>query len=78
MSPVTASSRLTAKYQATIPRPVRRALHLNRGDRIAFEVRKDQVRLRKFGPGDLEYLESLEPGLSEWTSKQDDEAYRTL
>jgi bifunctional DNA-binding transcriptional regulator/antitoxin component of YhaV-PrlF toxin-antitoxin module len=78
MNSITASSKLTSKYQATIPRPVRRVLGLARGDRIAFVVRKKEVRLKKFGPGDLEYLEAIEPVMSEWTSHQDEEAYRKL
>jgi len=78
MGQLTATSRLTAKYQATIPRPVRHVLGLHRGDRVAFVVRNNQVRLRKMGKTDLEYAQALEPTLSEWSSRHDEESYRDL
>ena len=34
----TATSKLTTKYQATIPEPVRKVLHLGSGDVIAFDI----------------------------------------
>ena len=34
----TATSKLTRKYQATIPEPVRKLLHLESGDEIAFDI----------------------------------------
>ena len=73
-----ATSKLTKKYQATIPKPVRRALHLEWGDSIVFEIDNDTVRLRKARPVDLAFVESLEGTLSEWTSEADEEAYRDL
>lgn len=36
-------STLTSKGQITVPKAVREALHLESGDRIAFEVRPDGV-----------------------------------
>ena len=36
-----ASSRLTSKYQATIPAEVRAALQLKAGDRVSFEDFED-------------------------------------
>ena len=36
--PVVAASRLTRKYQATIPADVRRALRLKQGDTVQFEI----------------------------------------
>ncbi|WP_218068144.1 type II toxin-antitoxin system PrlF family antitoxin [Candidatus Thiosymbion oneisti] len=36
----TATSKLTKEYQATIPEPVRRLLHLEAGDAIAFDIEK--------------------------------------
>jgi bifunctional DNA-binding transcriptional regulator/antitoxin component of YhaV-PrlF toxin-antitoxin module len=71
-------SKLTRKYQATIPGQVRKALGVERGDRIAFEVEKNLVRLRKAGPLEIEYLKALEPTLGEWSSRNDENAYRSL
>ena len=74
----TATSKLTKKYQATIPEPVRRLLRLEAGDAIAFDIEGDDVHLRKARPVDLAFTRSLEGTLNEWASEADDEAYRDL
>ncbi|MGB5251628.1 MAG: AbrB/MazE/SpoVT family DNA-binding domain-containing protein [Sedimenticolaceae bacterium] len=74
----TATSKLTSKYQATIPAPIRRLLHLEAGDAIAFDIEGDAVRLRKARPVDLTFAQSLEGTLNEWVSEADEEAYRDL
>jgi antitoxin PrlF len=73
-----ASSRLTQKFQATIPAAVRELLSLDKGDVIAFEVEGDKVYLRKATPLDEIYLKSLEGTLTEWSSPIDDEAFHGL
>ncbi|HEY1852920.1 MAG TPA: AbrB/MazE/SpoVT family DNA-binding domain-containing protein [Candidatus Binataceae bacterium] len=77
---VVAKSRVTKKYQATIPAPVRQRLGLRPGDSILFEESKPTgaIILRRADPIDLEYLEALEGTLSEWNSENDDRAYRDL
>ncbi|OGQ94626.1 MAG: AbrB family transcriptional regulator [Deltaproteobacteria bacterium RIFOXYD12_FULL_57_12] len=74
----TATSKLTTKYQATIPDPVRKILHLNAGDAIAFDIENNSVRIRKARPVDMAFASSLEGTLSEWASEADEEAYRDL
>jgi AbrB family looped-hinge helix DNA binding protein len=74
----TATSKLTRKYQATIPERVRRALQLAAGDAIAFDVDDGQVRLRKAGRVDLAYAAALQGTLNEWDSVEDDETYAGL
>lgn len=74
----TATSKLTKKYQATIPEPVRRLLHLKAGDAIAFDIEGDDVHVRKARPVDLVFARSLEGTLSEWASEADEAAYRDL
>jgi len=71
-------TKLTRKYQTTIPAEVRRILGLNKGDSVAFEIEADRVMVRKALPMDTQYLRSLESTLCEWTSDDDDEAYRNL
>lgn len=71
-------SRVTTKYQATIPRPVREALGLRPGDSVAYEIEKGVVRLRRATPVDLAYAQAVSKTLTEWDSKADDEAYREL
>ena len=72
------TSRITSKYQATIPRAVRRVLGLKQGDRIGFQITDKQVKLRKITAADIEYMKALEPTMSEWSSKNDEDAYRNL
>lgn len=74
----TTTSKLTSKYQATIPEPIRRVLHLNAGDTIAFDIDNNQIRLRKAQPIDLAFAQALDGTLNEWQSDADEEAYRDL
>lgn len=72
------TSRLTAKYQATIPGAVRRVLGLKQGDQVVFEIRGGQVMVRRAIPEDAEYLRALEPTLTEWQSPEDEAAFGGL
>ena len=73
------ASKLTEKYQATVPAEVRKALKLLKGDHIAFEVLADDtVVVRKASQSDLEWSRALEGTLSEWASPNDEKAYRDL
>ena len=74
----TATSKLTKKYQATVPEPVRKKLELKAGDVIAFDIDNGIVKLRKARPIDIEFSSALVPTLSEWDSKNDEEAYNDL
>ncbi|MBW1671925.1 MAG: AbrB/MazE/SpoVT family DNA-binding domain-containing protein [Deltaproteobacteria bacterium] len=74
----TAISKLTKKYQATVPKPVRKKLNLNAGDVIVFEIEDDAIKLRKARPIDIEFCSALVPTLSEWESQNDEEAYNDL
>lgn len=73
------NSKLTSKFQATIPQDIRTLLKLKAGDQIIFEITKDQkVVVKKATPRDIVYLKALESTLSEWNSKYDDEDYCAL
>ena len=72
-------SKLTEKYQTTVPAEVRETLHLKKGDAVIFEIKKDHtVTIRKATDFDHEWAKSLESTLSEWASEEDEEAYRDL
>jgi len=74
-----ADSKLTSKFQTTIPQEIRKLLGLKAGDRLIFEVTEDNnVQLKKATPLDIAYLKSLQSTLSEWESQEDEEAYRDL
>ncbi|MGL5942285.1 MAG: AbrB/MazE/SpoVT family DNA-binding domain-containing protein [Waterburya sp.] len=72
------TSKVTQKYQATIPQVVREKLEIEKGDRVIFEIEDEKVVLKKVSPVDWEYLESVSATLSEWSSVADEEAYRDL
>ena len=74
----TAISKLTKKYQATVPEVVRSKLGLKAGDVIAFEIDNEIIKIRKAQPIDIEFSSALVPTLSEWKSQNDEEAYHDL
>jgi AbrB family looped-hinge helix DNA binding protein len=74
----TTTSKLTRKYQTTIPAPVRKLLHLQAGDAVAFDIEDNVVHLRKAKNIDLAFAQSLEATLNEWNSPEDEQAYHEL
>jgi antitoxin PrlF len=74
----TVTSKLTKKYQATVPKPVREKLGIDAGDVIAFEIEDDMIKIRKARPIDIEFSNALIPTLNEWESRNDEEAYSDL
>lgn len=73
------SAKLTSKYQATIPKEIRKHLHLKSGDRILYELLPDDtVIVRKTTPLDLEYLNAINATMNEWNSDEDEQAYKNL
>jgi len=71
-------SKVTSRFQTTIPAPIRRILGIKQGDAVAFEIEGTTVILRRAGALDREYAKAIEGTLSEWLSENDDEAYREL
>jgi antitoxin PrlF len=69
------TSKLTSKAQATIPAPVRTALHLREGDELVYNVEGDRVILRKADRGAID-----DPFVTfeEWASEADHQAYADL
>jgi len=77
-TPKSQTSRLTEKYQATIPASVRRVLKLNKGDRIVFTIRGKDVLLQRAAAVDLEFANAVSDSLTEWSSPADERAYADL
>jgi antitoxin PrlF len=78
-SDMIAVAKITPKGQTTVPREVRAALSVRPGDSIVWDVHEDgRVAVRCAHPLDIELLRGLESTLGEWSSPEDDEAYRDL
>ncbi|MGF1588976.1 MAG: AbrB/MazE/SpoVT family DNA-binding domain-containing protein, partial [Pleurocapsa sp.] len=60
------TSKVTQKYQATIPQGIREKLKIEKGDRVIFEIEDEKVVLKKLSTLDWEYLESISATLGEW------------
>ncbi len=71
-------SRLSSKGQVTIPVAVREKLHLEPGDTVVYEIEDERAVLRRAEPFDIAYHASLSATLDEWTSPEDEEAFRDL
>lgn len=72
-------SKITSKFQATIPKEVRETLNLTSKDQIVYEILEDNIVIvRKAAPVDKIYLKGLDQTLSEWNSESDEEAYKDL
>ncbi len=72
------TSKLTTKFQTTVPTQVRKVLHLQAGDMVGFEIVGNDVRLKRATPLDLAFAQALEGTLTEWSSPADDEAFKDL
>ena len=72
-------TKITSKYQTTIPKKIREALNIKVGDDIVFKlIDGNKVLIQKLSLIDKRYLKSLDSMLSEWNSKEDDEAFNDL
>ena len=71
-------SKVTSKYQATIPREIREFLGVRQGDAVAYSIEDGVVRLTRATPLDLAYHGAVAATLTEWESRADDSAYGDL
>ncbi len=74
-------SKLTAKYQTTIPAEVRTALGLKAGDKVAFDITDDGVMLRagrdRLSAEQLEAIAQMHL-MRDWNTPEDDAAFKDL
>lgn len=70
------TSKLTSKSQTTVPQPVRKALGLQPGDQLRYEISGGQVILSRVEPDSL--AEDPFASFNEWRSVEDEEAYGSL
>lgn len=72
------AGKLSSKYQITIPKEVREPTGLQAGDYLAYEVRGDEIILRRVEPFDAAFHKTLESTVEEWASPEDEEAFGDL
>lgn len=72
------TSRLSSKGQVTIPRPVRDRIGVKPGDTISYEMEGNVVTIKRVEPFDVAFHSALSMTLDEWTTKEDEEAFRDL
>ena len=72
------TSKLTSKFQTTVPLAVRKVLNLRAGDLVGFEVIGDEIKLRRATPLDVAFAQALTGTLTEWSSAADDVAFADL
>ena len=72
------TSKLTSKFQTTVPLAVRKVLNLRAGDLVGFEVIGDEIKLRRATPLDVAFAQALAGTLTEWSSAADDLAFADL
>lgn len=72
-------SKVTSKFQATVPADVRAALGIKAGDTVAWVVKDGVATVRRM-PNDLKGWDPLTwlSFANEWLSPEDEEAFRDL
>ncbi len=78
MNVISKISKVTVKYQATIPQEVREFLGVRQGDAVEYRIEKGEVKLKRVTTPDTEYLKAVQKTLTEWDTKADDDAFRDL
>lgn len=71
-------SKLSAKGQVTIPLEIRRALGIEPGDLVAYEIQGQHVKLKRIAPFDAAFHSAVSETLEEWNSLDDEEAFDDL
>ena len=71
-------SKISIKGQVTIPVHIRKAMGIEPGDLIAYELQGKTVKLKRIEPFDAAYHSAIAETLQEWDSPEDDEAFNDL
>ena len=71
-------SRISSKGQVTIPPKVRESLGAGPGDLLEYELQGNAVMVRRAEPFDPGFHAALSETLTEWSSPEDEEAFRDL
>ena len=71
-------SRITTRGRATIPQRIREVAGLRPGDVLAFEYSRGELRIRKNPAQPHGSLRPLGEWMHEWSSREDEIAWRDL
>lgn len=71
-------SKLSSKGQITIPAGLRKAIGIEPGDIVAYELQGKSVKLKRVEPFDAAYHAAVAETLEEWNSPDDEEAFNDL
>jgi len=71
-------SKLSAKGQITIPADLRKAIGIEPGDIVAYELEGKSVKVKRVDPFDATYHAAIAETLEEWNSPEDEEAFNDL
>jgi AbrB family looped-hinge helix DNA binding protein len=71
-------SKLSSKGQVTIPADLRKAIGIEPGDIVAYELQGKSVKLKRVDPFDAAYHAAVAETLEEWNSPEDEEAFNDL
>ncbi|MCD6271290.1 MAG: AbrB/MazE/SpoVT family DNA-binding domain-containing protein [Deltaproteobacteria bacterium] len=71
-------SKLSTKGQVTIPAELRKAIGIEPGDMVAYELQGKSVKLKRVEPFDAAYHAAVSKTLEEWNSPEDEEAFNDL
>ncbi len=72
------TSRLSQKGQITLPRKIREMIGVKAGDFIVYEPGEEQVTLRHIEPFDAAFHAALSSTVDEWSTEEDEKAFRNL
>jgi antitoxin PrlF len=71
-------SKVSSKGQVTIPKEVRDCLRARPGDLIEYELQGNVAVVRRIEPFDRAFHAALSDTLIEWSSPEDEKAFRDL
>ena len=71
-------SKVSAKGQVTIPIEIRKAMGIEPGDLITYELQGQCIKLKRITPFDAAFHSAVSETLEEWNSPDDEEAFNDL
>ena len=71
-------SKLSTKGQITIPADLRKAIGIEPGDMVVYQLQGKSVKLKRVEPFDAAYHVAVAGTLEEWNSPEDEEAFNDL